>query len=313
MIIVNIGEIMKNNKSSGQVLRQSSGQAIIVVLLIIVVALTIGLSVTMRSIKDIKMSTRTEESQRAFSAAEAGLEAALLSGTDVPLTGLGSGGDLDYVATVSQVGGTAEFVFPDKIDRDDTQQIWFVAHNPTTKEIELSCPPTLPNIDPCYSGNNLDIYWGNVGSSTTIPALEASLIYYNAGNFGIKKYTFDPNGGRAAGNHFSNSVFNAGYTIDSKSIQYKSSITDLAGSGLPIALRLRLLYNNETHWLGAAIPSPTSEKLAYQGDVYKSVGKAKVSGSAETETRTISFIKSYPTLPGIFDFALFSNSSLSKP
>lgn len=290
-------------------LRLQAGQAIIVVLLIIVVALTIGLSVTMRSVKDIKMSTRTEESQRAFSAAEAGLEAALLSGGNVNTTSLGSGGDLDYTATVSEVGGGSSYVFPDKIERDDTQQIWFVSHNPTTSELELICPT---GGRPCYSGNSIDIYWGD--DATDNPAIEASLIYVdNPSNptYKIKKFAYDSNTGRATQNSFTDcSTSCSGGSIGSKTFLHITILNfSLIGSEKPIALRLRYMYNNNPQILGVKVSGGT---LAYQGQEYKSMGTARVSGSVETETRTISFIKSYPTLPGIFDFALFSNSSLSK-
>lgn len=51
-----------------------SGQILILVLLVVVVALATGLSVASRNITNLRISTQTEESQRAFSAAEGGVE-----------------------------------------------------------------------------------------------------------------------------------------------------------------------------------------------------------------------------------------------
>jgi len=51
-----------------------SGQILILVLLVVVVALAVGLSVASRNITNLRTSTQTEQSQRAFSAAEGGVE-----------------------------------------------------------------------------------------------------------------------------------------------------------------------------------------------------------------------------------------------
>ncbi|MBU3957074.1 hypothetical protein KKI19_02265 [Patescibacteria group bacterium] len=46
--------------------RDSSGQALLIILLVMAVALTIGLSVVSRSITDIRISQEQEQSARAF-------------------------------------------------------------------------------------------------------------------------------------------------------------------------------------------------------------------------------------------------------
>ncbi len=53
---------------------KKSGQILILVLLIVVVALAVGLSVASRNITNLRSSTQTEQSQRAFTAAEGGVE-----------------------------------------------------------------------------------------------------------------------------------------------------------------------------------------------------------------------------------------------
>jgi len=55
-------------------LRMKSGQILILVLLIVVVSLAVGLSVASRNLTNLRISTQTQESQRAFSAAEGGVE-----------------------------------------------------------------------------------------------------------------------------------------------------------------------------------------------------------------------------------------------
>lgn len=54
--------------------KQQSGQILILILLVVVVALAVGLSVASRNITNLRTSTQTEQSQRAFTAAEGGVE-----------------------------------------------------------------------------------------------------------------------------------------------------------------------------------------------------------------------------------------------
>ena len=54
-----------------------SGQILILVLLIVVVALAVGLSVASRNITNLRTATQTDQSQRAFTAAEGGVESVL--------------------------------------------------------------------------------------------------------------------------------------------------------------------------------------------------------------------------------------------
>ena len=60
---------------------RESGQALLIVVLSLAVVLTVVLSILARSVTDIKLSTGSEESLRAFSAAEAGIERALIAGS----------------------------------------------------------------------------------------------------------------------------------------------------------------------------------------------------------------------------------------
>src|SRR3990167_6666943 len=55
-------------------MKKRRGQILILILLIVVVALAVGLSVASRNITNLRTSTQTEHSQRAFTAAEGGVE-----------------------------------------------------------------------------------------------------------------------------------------------------------------------------------------------------------------------------------------------
>lgn len=71
-------------------MKKKSGQILVVVLLVVVVALAVGLSVASRNLTNLKTSTQAEQSQRAFTAAEGGVENTL--------------SNLNNVATVIQTG-----------------------------------------------------------------------------------------------------------------------------------------------------------------------------------------------------------------
>lgn len=61
-------------------MRKRPGQILILVLLVVVVALAIGLSVASRNLTNLRTSVQTEQSQRAFNAAEGGVEDILSRG-----------------------------------------------------------------------------------------------------------------------------------------------------------------------------------------------------------------------------------------
>ena len=64
----------------------NKGQIILVLLLMAAVAITIALSVVQRSLVDISSSVKQEESTRALSAAEAGIEKALRNDVSGPIS-----------------------------------------------------------------------------------------------------------------------------------------------------------------------------------------------------------------------------------
>src|SRR5947199_3062644 len=98
------------------------GQMLLIVVLLMVVVLTVGLSAATRTITNIRVSNEEEDSERAFSAAEAGLEQALGRSSGVS-------GTLDntstYQTTVAQLSGT-QFVLNNDLPvlKDDAVDIW---------------------------------------------------------------------------------------------------------------------------------------------------------------------------------------------
>lgn len=296
-------------------IKAKKGQAVIIVLLILVVVLTIGLSVATNTVRDIKISQQTELSNRAFNAAEAGIEAALSGqGTEKTVT-IGTGADqVTYNVEITTQGGVSgdAFVFNKPVAKDDTQQIWFVGHNEEDNSLNLSDPKN-------FNDKDIIFYWGNTRQASdipTTPALEVSVIYQEGGVFKMAKGVYDPNSGRTSNNNFLPVNDISGGYLDPYNFQFMK-LVDLeeAPFGIPAgttlyAVRLRLLYNDDPsgpQLLGAQ-PADMLKTFPVQGRLISSTG------TASNVNRKVEVFESYPALPPIFDYVIFngSNNSLQK-
>jgi hypothetical protein len=257
------------------------------------VGLTIGLSVVSRSVTDIRISQEQEESARAFSAAEAGIEAKL-SGQDISSYG-------GFTVNVESKGLVManSFLFPDPVKKGETQTVWLVGHN------------AAGDLDPSvhFSGDSLTIYWGNEGTSDNedeTPALEATLIFQSGGDFKTRKFTADPYFGRPGDNHFGTAE-KSGYTFQGQTLAFKTVLSDLPSDpDILYALRLKLLYNEgATHLLGV---EASGGDLPEQGQCYEST-------ASQTTTGISSKVKQcnlYKTPPLLFDYVIFSEENLEQ-
>lgn len=279
-------------------LLKTKGQVLLIVVLIMAVALTVGLAVASRSLTDISISRQEEESARAFSAAEAGIEQAV--GQSLAIGGLLSGviGGVDYsVEAVAQGVGT-EFVFPQAIERGDTQSVWLVEHNASGQ------PDKAAGF---FGGTSVDLYWGNSdqdpGVSST-PALEVTLIYESSdGIYAIKRNAFDPNAGRIASNNF-NLANSGSYSLGGKTFRFRQTAFTIPAGKTPYLLRLKLLYNNVAQIVGVK----ASSNFPSQGKCYEARGTLTSSGVS----RKVKQCHSYGAPTSDFDYAVFSENNLSK-
>lgn len=284
-----------------------SGQALLIILLVLAVALTVVLSVISRSVTDIAVTTKEREAARAFSAAEAGVEEALIGGS---LSGSFAGGGSYTVVVGGLAEGGTEFPAPGKVAAGDAIPIWFVSH---ADDGSLTCADGK-----CFTGSSMRVCWGESGTSAgdaQTPALEVVIIYTaTAGNYEttrVARAAFDPNSGRRASNQFAApdagtcSIGDQDYafskTINFTDLGVPSSVYNTQ-NGLQTA-RLRLLYNTQKpHPVGASVGTP----LPAQGTRIESTG---IAGAA---TRKIEVFQLYSDLPPIFDFALFTLGDLTK-
>lgn len=295
------------NNLRGKYINQD-GQALLLVLLSMAVILTISLSILSRSVTDVAVTSNEEGALRAFSAAEAGVEKALLIGSSIGETQLG---DARYTADVTNYGeGQQSFNYPVSILSGESIVAWFVAHD---TDGNLVCNATTP----CFTGNTMKVCWGTGAGD---PAVEVSVFYAETpGDYStmkVARMAIDPNTSRQATNSFS--APDAGScTIDSKNYSYQKTINLDTDLGIPSAsysiqnglqfARVRMLYNTTTSQpIGFDFNFAGNSTVPSQGIDIASTGQAADSN------RKVNVFQSYGQAPPIFDGSIFSLGGLTK-
>lgn len=288
--------------------KNQSGQALVLVLLSLAVVLTIVLFILSRSITDVSISSGQAESVRAFSAAEAGIEKALVIGS------AGSGttqiGDASYTSSIINFAeGTKEFAYPSPLISGDNMTTWFVAHD---ADSNMVCSVA----NPCFTGNAMKVCWGNTGTSDntqTTPAIEVSVYYESTpevlSTIKIGRATFDPNSSRRSTNLFGSSDSGT-CTIDGTDYAFQKTI-NFSDLGIPsgsysvqnglIFAKVRMLYNTDTaHVIGTSVDFSGNSILPSQGQ------KIVSTGTAGESNRRISVFQGFPEFP-------FGGNSIFSP
>jgi Tfp pilus assembly protein PilX len=275
----------------------SSGQVVLITLLVLTIATTVALSLISRTTTDTTITNQTEESSRAFSAAEAGIEEALRTGLGtVNGTFVGVDG-VSYNTLVSTVGSAAGiYDFPKKTLKGMTDTLWLANHDDVTGAIDETVHAfTAPSIDICWSTD-----------ATTVPALAITLLYRESsdGSYRVAKTAFDPVGTRAADNKF-DSTWTPGGCGGSTQTYYRKTLAFSPidpSTDLLIALRIRPLYND------AKIAIDTGgSMLPKQGNKIESLGTT-IGGT----NRKVIVYQQYRSPSSVFDAAIYSQGSIEQ-
>lgn len=290
----------------------TNGQALLIIILVMAVVLTIALSLVSRTVSDISISKKEDDSSRAFSAAEAGVEQALLKGTGAttPFSGNITSLDSFTASTTPMSSGGTEYAMPLLLAAGETAPVWLVNH---ADDGSLTCSAAKP----CFTGNKLKVCWGakdTNASATTTPAVEISLVYLTSdtdlSTTKIARGAYDPYSARPDSNSFTKGS-EGSCTIGTQAYEFSRTV-DLAVLGVlirpdvasrrgPQYLRFRMLYStDQSHPAGLSIVGAGAFPL--QGSKVVSAG---TSGSA---TRSLEVYQLFADLPPIFDFALFSGA-----
>lgn len=266
-------------------LNSESGQTLILMLIVTALSLVIGAAISSRAVSTLKQTSYTAQAGKAQKFADAGAEEALaLSAAELDaLVGTPVSRDVDGVAgndvtyTVTRVGGGA--TVEASLEKDQTVQI------------DLTGYP---------SSQAVNIYWNAVGE-TDRAALVLAFIYDDAGTTKLEKYAYDPDAVTHA-NNFSVPSSAGPYSIGGKNYNYFAQINTPTGTNRIV--RVRPLYNSVANSL--VIQATGANTFPNQGYTITSTGTY---GEAQW---TVEVTKMDPALPAIFDYAIFTESDLTK-
>lgn len=306
-----------------------------IVLLVMVVILAIALAIIGRSLLDISASTKTEQSSRAFSAAEAGLEAGLQNPGTAPTENFLSFGNnaeasLDINASIPEAGLPLEHP---PIGKDSFAQFW------------LADPAQDPPSGG-YQQSQFRVYFGALTDSSgqpinyitdpgNQPALELMVIYFDAATSTYKsaRYLYDsyPVHGNATDatrspSSTNPSVTNGGFAVCNTSANgietnttghfsnfYCQAIVPADGTSLPsnlVMVRARILYSSLSHPIAIGPISKNIGDPSY--NIPKQATIAKSTGTVGNVQRSIEVFKQQSVLPQFLDYALFSASTMTR-
>jgi len=292
-----------------------SGQALVLILLSLSVVLTIILFILSRSVTDIATSTEQADSIRAFSAAEAGVEKALIVGTSLDSTQIG---DATYSVDVSNYSeGTTTFNYPIPMISGDTMTTWFVSHDGNGNMV---CSVDYP----CFTGNTMKVCWGNPGTdpgTDSAPAIEVSVFYETTpgvlSTVKIARATYDPFTFRNPDSNFDVSD-NGTCQIDGVSYAFHKTFT-MASLGIPagsynvqnglIFARVRMFYNSDGQSIGTSVDFAGNSTLPSQGLEVISTGTSGAEGNQSN--RRVSVFKGWPEFP-FSALAIFAPMGITK-
>jgi|SRR5581483_8720400 len=261
------------------------GQILLIVVLAMVVFLTVGLSVVSRSITNLRTSVDEENSQRAFSAAEAGVEQALKSGQGISIQTPLNATDPKNPTFIKSVTVTSQSATQlllnngNQILKDDGYDLW-LSNYP-----DYSAPQDY----------NLTVFWGDPSQSDdNNAALEIIVLSGSKNSPTIKRLPYDPSIARQGSNNFTLTPNCTNFcTVLGKTFKYKQTLP-LISSGL--IARIVPLYTGAVVGIDAG-----STVIPSQGKNIQSTG---ISGGT---TRKVTLFQGYPQLPSeFFPYILFS-------
>ncbi|MBI2599187.1 hypothetical protein HYW40_03140 [Candidatus Curtissbacteria bacterium] len=259
--------------------KAKSGQILILVLLVVVVALAVGLSVASRNLTNLKTSAQTEQSQKAFAAAEGGIEDVLSRLSEVATT-IPAGGSTTQNVTV---GGLVA-------------NVAIEASNIYELAIDLG---TVGQVDLKNATGQMQIEWANAtdpAEADQPASLEVTQVSQVGGSFSQSRTAWSGGnfGGRSEDGFASpNCTPAAGFKLCTR-IPLDSGV---------ISARIRPFWVKTTvkvTGVGQSLPVQT----------YNLVSTATTGSGV---TRKVQVIRTaLPTLPAAFDYVLFSSGDIAK-
>lgn len=267
------------------------GQILLIVVITMIVALTVGLSIASRTVTELRLSRQNEESQRAFNAAEAGIDRVLQQGGEITLEEQ-LGNNSTFQVTANEYDG-AQIILNngEEVDQDVGADLWLSVY---------------PDFSSQITSGRITIYWGSEDQSNCTetspvrPALQAVVLQGDIDSPQIVKYLFDTCAGRTQGaldgaTYGSQTISGLPGYIFSNRINSPIQVTN------GIIVKIIPLYNSTQVAVVSENLSGQPLALPSQGSIVESTGT-----SGET-VRRITYYQSYPQLPiELFPYSLIS-------
>src|SRR3989344_3031430 len=244
----------KKNKEKGQIL--------LIVVITMIVALTVGLSIASRTVTELRLSRQNEESQRAFNAAEAGIDRVLQQGGEITLQEE-LGNNAAFAVSATQYGGDQILLNNgEEVDQDVGADVWL---------------SNYPDFSSQIASGRITVYWGdedqiNCTETTPVrPALQIVILQGDIADPQIVKYLYDTCAARTQGTI-------DGATYGTQTISGLPGYTFTNRINTPIAIsdgiivKVIPLYNSTTVAVVAQDLSGQPIALPSQGSVVESTG-----------------------------------------
>lgn len=307
---------------NNEIMLKESGQIILTIILVMTVILAVGLSIIQKSLTDVSTATKVEQSSRAFSAAEAGIEKALKvgqsCGTDCIKFDDNSSKadvlDLGLKPDLPALGTRQEPLESDLLSKEEITQVWLADYTSLNNPPDIFYNPTSPNL------RTLEVYWGN--PQTDKAALELTLIYYNGTQYSFRKWYLDqivrvPDNGfcqvsTCTGNQQAGSkTYQCKITLGDNNPSLCTNSVALDNSPLPsnmMAIRARLLYNDSSQPF-AVWATGTCGKGCSIPEQKREITSIGLSGDTQRKVKVSQWLK---VVPFYFDYAIFSAGDIKK-
>lgn len=279
-----------------------NGQILLIVILTMIVALTVGLSIAARIVTELKLSKQNEESQRAFQAAESGIQQTIArqSSINIPIS---LGNNASFSTTYEADNGTAIVMNNGQaVDQASGADVWLSDYSADAALI-------FQNQMGCSGGTcnpvAITMYWGssaqnscstNTGDSAA-PAVEVVLLQGPLSNPTIAKSVYESSGCTRITNATAGTTAGGPFTL--KNVQFLNRTTLLFnGASMSNGLIMKVIpiFNSTiVGFQSASVAFPA------QGSVVTSTGT-----SGDT-VRKVVYYQSYPQLPlEVFPYSLLS-------
>jgi len=285
---------------SGTLRGGQNGQILLIVVLTMIVALTVGLSIAARVVTELKLSKQNEESQRAFQAAESGIQQTIERQSSIGT--LNSPINLDnnssFSTTYTTDNGTAIIMNnSQEVDQASGADVWLS---------DYSSNPANLFQNPMGAGSPVGItmYWGTptqtcaaTSGPNVAPAIEVVLLSGTVANPTISKNVFEASGCSRITGATTAAAAGGGYNL--KGLNFRNSVAlTFGGNSLQNGLIMKV------------IPIFNSSIVGFQANnvVFPAQGSIVTStGTSGDTVRKVVYFQSYPQLPlEIFPYSLLS-------